>query len=383
MANTTPSANMNMPVPVVGTQPGPQYAININDCLTILDGHTHTPGSGVQITTAALDINADLTIGGNNLINVLSTRFNSQSGVLVGADDIGCVYEVLNDLYFNDGTGVAIRLTQNGAVAGTPGSIANLVSPASVSYVSSSSTFVFQSNTNTSAYLDASSIIIRNLVANSPGLTLEAPTLSVDYTITLPTLPASSKILTIDATGAMVATLGTDNSTINIASNNLQVLAAGIVDGATTTAVSNQIVVRNGDREHNYELNGRYGGLTMPQSGIDAIFIAPYDITITSVWIFNGTAGASGTTEFDLKVGTSGLASGSYTSILGTTGKIASTAASGVWTDSNSVIGSQTGVTKPVVATPAMTAGQGLRFDLITAMPNAQDARIRIYYKQT
>lgn len=102
MANTIPSPNMSLPVPVVGTQTGPQYAININACLAILDAHTHTPGSGAPITTAALNINADLSMGGNNLTLVKSVRFLTQSTTLVDPSDLGCIYEVGDDLYFNN-----------------------------------------------------------------------------------------------------------------------------------------------------------------------------------------------------------------------------------------------------------------------------------------
>ena len=49
MANVTLSPNMNLPVPVVGQDPGPDWANNINSSLGILDQHDHTPGKGIQI----------------------------------------------------------------------------------------------------------------------------------------------------------------------------------------------------------------------------------------------------------------------------------------------------------------------------------------------
>lgn len=132
--------------------------------------------------------------------------------------------------------------------------------------------------------------------------------------------------------------------------------------------------------EHNWELNGEYPGLTFPLLNIDAPFLAPYDVTIDSVWIYNGVAGASGTTEFDLKVKSPG---GAYATILSTTGKIDSTAASDIYTDSGSVIGVQTGVTKPVLSTTTILAGQMVKWDLIQSMASpAADARIRIYWKK-
>jgi hypothetical protein len=138
--------------------------------------------------------------------------------------------------------------------------------------------------------------------------------------------------------------------------------------------------IPNIEREHFFELNGNYPSLSFPLLNIDAIFFAPYALTITSVWIYNGDAGASGTTEYDLKVASSG---GAFSSILSTTGKITSAAAAGVWTDSGSVIAAQTGVTKPVISVANISAGQAIKWDLIQSMTgSATDARIRIFYKQ-
>lgn len=201
----TYSPNMNLSIPSVGTEQGPDYAQDINNSLNIIDGHDHSPGYGTPITPSGLDINSDLPLNNNNLTEVRTVRLQTQGSAPVGVLDKGCLYEVADDLYFTDGTGVSVRITQNGAVAGTPGSISNLVSPASASYSVSSDTFIFQSDALTPAYIDGASIILRNLVANSPGLTLEPPTLSIDYTITLPTLPASKLPVVIDSVGNMTA----------------------------------------------------------------------------------------------------------------------------------------------------------------------------------
>lgn len=202
MAGEILSTNMNLPVPGVGVTFGPQWASDINNCLTIIDGHNHTPGYGVVIPPAGLNINSDLTFNNNNATALRSSRYQPQSNVLTLPADLTCVYVVGLDLYYNDGSSNNVRLTQNGAVAGAPGSIANLVAPASASYVSGSSTFVFQSNVNTPANLDGASVIIRDLTANSNGVTLSAPTaLASNITITLPTLPIATSVLTIDPSG--------------------------------------------------------------------------------------------------------------------------------------------------------------------------------------
>lgn len=204
MADSSLTPNMSLPVPTVGEAGGPLYAQLIDNCLTIIDAHDHTAGSGVQITPDAMNINADLSMGGNNLTSARSLRLSPQSAVLVGSSDLGCLYEVGVDLYYNDGNGNNVRITQSGAVAGTPGSISNLTSPASASYATA--TFTFQSDALTPANIDGGSFILRNITASSNGITLSPPgSLSSNYTITLPALPASTQPLSIDTSGNMSA----------------------------------------------------------------------------------------------------------------------------------------------------------------------------------
>lgn len=244
MANTVISPVMSMPVPVPGTDPGPQYAFDLNSCLNILDQHDHTPGAGNPITPSAMSINADLTIGSHNLTALRSTRFTAQGAPLALASDLGCVYVSGVDLYYNDENGNQIRLTASGGIAGTPGSISNLVAPASAAYVAGSKTFVFQSDVNQAANIDGGSYILRN-IPGTFGLTLSPPTLGSNYTITLPTLPGVSSFLSIDSSGSMGDSIplmqGID--TANIANNaittplinNLAVTTAKIADAAVTT----------------------------------------------------------------------------------------------------------------------------------------------------
>jgi hypothetical protein len=220
---------MNLIVPGVGTEAGPTYASDINADLSILDGHDHSSGKGVQITPAGLNINSALTINNNDLTSIRTARFQAQNSTLSLSADVDCIYVTGVDLYYRDGNGNNVRITQSGNVAGTPGSISGLSSPASASYNSGTSTFVWQSAALTPANMDAASYIFRNLLASSKGLTLSPPgAMAADYTLTLPALPASQKIMTLDAAGNMSAPYTTDNSTLEISSNLLQVKNQGI-----------------------------------------------------------------------------------------------------------------------------------------------------------
>ena len=373
MSFETPTPNMSLPVPGVGLTAGPVYATDLNNCLSILDSHDHSAGRGVQITPAGLNISADLTFNNNNATNLRSVRLQSQGAPLALASDLGCLYEVNADLFFNDGNGTAIRLTQSGGIAGAPGSISGLVSPASATYIPISSTFVWQSGANLAANLDAASILLRNLTVNSKALTLQPPSaMAANYSLTLPTLPSVQSFMTLDAFGNMSAPWTVDNSSIKVTANQLVAQAAPLVDGVSLKAVSNVISIRNSYMQHEFVLNGAYGTLPMPQLTLDLPKFFDFNATILSVWIYNGVAGSAGITEFDVKVGSSG---GAFTSILSTTGKIDSTAASSVWTDSNTAVGVQTGVTKPVVTTTNINAGQALP-EIGRSLSQAQNIRL-------
>lgn len=68
-------ANMGLTIPTPGVTPGPTYATEISNDLVIIDAHNHTAGNGVQVPTAGLNINANLSFNGFG-----ATNFNSCTG---------------------------------------------------------------------------------------------------------------------------------------------------------------------------------------------------------------------------------------------------------------------------------------------------------------
>lgn len=201
----TLSPNMNLIVPAVGITSGPQWAADLVMTLGLVDSHDHTPGKGVQITPAGMNINAPLSCGGNALTNVAGVNLSAQSST----PQNNSVYESGVDLYYVDGNGNNVRLTQGGSIVGTAGSISGLSSPASASYVSANSTFVWQSDSNTSANLDGACLLQRNVSAASNAITLCAPSgLSSNYSLNwFSALPAAQSIVTVDSSGNFAASL--------------------------------------------------------------------------------------------------------------------------------------------------------------------------------
>lgn len=201
----TNTPNMNLVVPGVGTEIGPNYANEINNDLSILDAHNHTIGNGAPIPSSGLLINADLSMNDTNLISIRSLRLQDQGGVLSGGSDLACLYNNGGNLYFNDSSGNQIAITAAGGVAGSPGSIANLVSPASATYTAASKTFTWASGTSgKAAAMDNGSVTIRQTdTASANGITIQSPNaLGSAYSLTLPSaLPGALEYVSCDTSG--------------------------------------------------------------------------------------------------------------------------------------------------------------------------------------
>ncbi len=225
MSDFNNSTEMSLPIPTVGIASGPAWASLLDSCLTIIDGHNHTPGRGAPVPAAGLNINADLSMISNNLTNIRSLRFTAQSSVALAAD-LGCLYEIGADLYYRDGLGNQVRITQSGSVTGSAGTITGLPSgTASAVYDAIGGTFTFESATGIAANIDVGSIFIRNTSPNSTNaVTLQASAgLASNYALTLPPVASGSdKFVTVSSSGVMSSLRDVDNSTIEVSSNLVQ-----------------------------------------------------------------------------------------------------------------------------------------------------------------
>lgn len=250
---------MNLTIPGVGTEPGPQYASDVNSSLTIIDQHDHSVGKGVQVTPSGLNINADLSIGINNLTDARTIRFFPLLSDPALPADLGVLYEVGVDLYYKDGAGNAIRITQGGSVAGSTGTITGLPSgTASASFVAG--TFVFQAATLTGANIDGASYILRNNVASSKALTLSPPNaMAADYNLALPSLPAQTNVMTLDVSGNM------GSITYDAVGQAMTSLGANAIANSRTRAVSTSVaaggVAVSASGTGSYTSTGGFGAL--------------------------------------------------------------------------------------------------------------------------
>jgi hypothetical protein len=220
---TTP--NMNLTLPTVSQTTGPSWASQINTAFSTIDSHSHTIGNGVAITTAALNIDSDLSFGQNAALSLSSAQFVNQAAT-PGSNR---VYVVNGNLWYSYDGVTPVQITSGSAIVGAPGSITGLVNPAAVVYDPATATFTFYSNQTPPAQLGvlvSSQVRLRASAVANP-VTIASSALASTYTLTVPdSAPGSAGIVGFASSGALSAV--TANSTLTITSSSISVANGGI-----------------------------------------------------------------------------------------------------------------------------------------------------------
>lgn len=340
----TPYMGLLLPIPTVTI--GPLYAFENNTALGLVDSHDHTTGKGVPVPVAGLNINSDFPFAGFNTTQARSYRMQNNPSVLALGTDVGQLYQVAGDLYYNNGAGFPIHLTVGNAlnatsVGGFGGDYAT--STATAYYTSLSHTFTFWSNTNTFALMDQGPTKIHNTAVNGKGVTLSAPTgLSADYGIVFPAAnPGSTKLVGWDSTGHLLPSYDLDGVTLDFSGTTLEVKTGGIGPSQVATDIA---------------LNGAVSAttsLTAPTvKGSTKVTVGTIDLKTATHGSVTGLDSAGGTNGAFFPNGAAGAA---LTGSLGTN-------ALGV--------SDQAGNNYPIVVSDALGAGhQGMR--IISGQVNA------------
>lgn len=119
------TANMSLNLPTVTVTLGPTWANQVNAAFEVIDAHDHSSGKGVSIKPSGLDLTSDLDFQSNRAINLKSTKYTDQASTLIGATNSSSIYSVLGNLYYTNGSGIAIQLTDGGSVITVPASTDN------------------------------------------------------------------------------------------------------------------------------------------------------------------------------------------------------------------------------------------------------------------
>jgi hypothetical protein len=232
--------NMDLDLPDVGVTPGPEWAQKIVDAFERVDEHDHSSSLGVKITPAGMNINTDFSIASYDLVDVRSVKLDDMVAALTG--EIRSIYVKNGELVFQDGADNEVVITSGGAVAGSPGSIANLVSPAAASYSDITKKFSWFEDTNEYAKMGVSDLEVYEFGAVSPNpITIKSPaSVASAYSFTLPSaVPTRTSPLLMSGAGVLAAAELTNGQLI-IGST------AGAATAAALTATANQTTVTNG-----------------------------------------------------------------------------------------------------------------------------------------
>jgi hypothetical protein len=133
---------MNLSLPTVSVTLGPTWASELNTAIETIESHDHTSGKGALIVPSAININSNLTFATNAATDLAYTNFVNQSATLVGSL---LVYGKSGDLYWNNGSGIPVQVTNGGSVITTPANlqVLNYIDVAVDTIIGAASTDVF------------------------------------------------------------------------------------------------------------------------------------------------------------------------------------------------------------------------------------------------
>ena len=117
---------MNLTLPVPTVEIGPAWATELVTALNAIDAHDHTNGKGKLIPVSALNINADLNYFSFSATNLLSIKLVPQIAPLTGITNAASIYVVGGNLFYTNGSGSSVQLTNGAFLAPAPGSVNSL-----------------------------------------------------------------------------------------------------------------------------------------------------------------------------------------------------------------------------------------------------------------
>lgn len=233
---TLPS--MGIVLPTRGAPGSGLWADALDAALTLTDGHTHLPGSGVRITSAAININADLTFAGFAATHIGRLTFDSVTALAANNKSF-FVSSADNELYWRSNAGTNVKLTSGAAlnVAAFTGGIGGdyTAVSAAVTFDDAGDRYTFKQNAATGwARLACGDVrLFETGTSESVFVGLAAPAaLAASFTVTMPlAAPAATTIVQMDSSGNLSVPLSPPGST-----SMLQMSSAGVLSASNTVA---------------------------------------------------------------------------------------------------------------------------------------------------
>jgi hypothetical protein len=315
-----------------GATPGALYATDITqDLLVNVAQHTHTGADnldGYQLGADSLDVASDLQLNNNNLGSSRSVEFVSQPTNINGPNDINALYDVNGDLWFNDGFGNQIRITENGLII--PSTIASLLNWTTATLTGTGSPLIIPNNSTYNCYscytTSATLPIILPLVATQSAgrffMFNDAGNNAANNNITISVATGSTDLFntglttfTIDSNGGFIAiysipsvspnvwqiysqnvfdnqTLQLDNgSNLNINNSQINLLGSsqlnlnsgsGFFGNSTFIDISTSTILGNANITTDTSSQFVYNNAAFTENGTDHTFTAGSVVTLTS-----------------------------------------------------------------------------------------------------
>lgn len=288
--------SMNLTYPTVGASSG-TWGTMLNTAIAVLEEHDHTSGNGVQVPTAGINIDANLSFGGFAATSLTYTAFG---GVTTTSAANASVFRnsANNELTWKTTGGVAVQIT-NGTGLNTSllGGITGdyTTTSADVEYVDAEKAYEFKQAEGPDfwAKLKTGDILLHETASGiTTRVTLKSPgTLASNYDWIFPTgLPGSTSLLTLSSAGQVAATLTPPTVTA--------LTATGAISGATISGTTSVTTAEGDVRHGNVTVEvpctiirgATVGNLSGVTAGADAHWTG-------------GTATASLVAKFSLKAG--------------------------------------------------------------------------------
>lgn len=249
--------NMSLVTPTPGADSG-TWDEKINAAFALVDAHDHTSGKGVAIVTAAIDINADLTMAGYGLTNLSKISFSTIALPSSGSKNL-FVSSVNNELYWRTNSGTNVQLTSGtslnasliGGIAGDYASVG-----AEVAYDDANDRYTFKQPTTWARLASGEVRVFETGTSESLYVGLAAPdALAGSFTITLPLAAPAAQAMVQMSTAGVLSTASTKTAAMMIPASMFRengvaahALASGIYTlGNSTNALEAGVPFEAGD----------------------------------------------------------------------------------------------------------------------------------------
>ena len=246
----TTTNNMGLVLPDPSVTLGPDWAVQLNAALALLDTHDHSTGKGVKVTPAGFNFTADLPCAGFKLTDCGVVGLRSLVANLTTA---GSLHIKNGDLYHVSSNGTAVQITSGtglnlsstGTIGGDFGSVGVT---ASATYTDSLKTFSWLQASGISAKMFMGDILLTYPGAGENSVTLKAQTGSAAYPFSFPLAQATAndQVMAVSTAGVALfkSLTGTTNQVVITSSagaltfslpQNIHTSAAPTFSGLTLT----------------------------------------------------------------------------------------------------------------------------------------------------